>query len=91
MDYRAVVDESTSSVNLYQHQQVVASVPCKLTADNWSRLLIGSENLAFSLWNCNGQWKMSLYKTDAKGFISLNGAVPVRVDAIRSIKPKPIL
>ncbi len=92
MEYRAVLDESTSFINLYQHHKIVAKVPCKLTGDNWKRLFIGAESLAMSLWNSNGNWKMSLYQTDENtGYIKLNGAIPIRVESIRSLKGKPIL
>jgi hypothetical protein len=92
MEYRAVLDESTSFINLYQQQKIVAKLPCKLTGDNWKRLFIGAESLAMSLWNANGNWKMELYPTCSEtGYIKLSGSIPILVEAIRSQKGKPIL
>ena len=91
MEFRAVVDESTSVVNLYQHQTMVAKVPYQPQADTWKRLLIDAEDYALSLWNSNGNWKIALYPTDERGYIRLQSAIPIRVEAVKSAKARPIL
>lgn len=91
MEFCAVVDESAAIVNLYQHQEVIAQVPCRLQSDTWRRVLLGQEYVAFSLWKTNGAWKMSLYKTDDEGFVRINESIPVKVQALIAKKGKPIL